>query len=57
MIVGYGPETVKSTALNQLRHKIEPSASCEFKYNPEKNVNKKTIIKLTLPNKFDESFN
>ena len=55
MIVGYGPETVKSTALNQLRHKIEPSASCEFKYNPEKNVNKKTIIELTLPNKFDES--
>ena len=55
MIVGYGPETVKSTALNQLRHKIEPSASCEFKYNPEKNVNKKTIIELTLPNKLDES--
>ena len=55
MIVGYGPETVKSTALNQLRHKIEPSLSCEFEYNPEKNVKKKTIIELTLPNKFDES--
>ena len=55
MIVGYGSETVKSTALNHLRHKIEPSASCEFKYNPEKNVNKKTIIELTLPNKLDES--
>ena len=54
-VVGYGPETVKSTLLNQLRHKIEPSWSCEFKYDPEKNVNKKTLITETLPNKFDDS--
>ena len=55
LVIGYGPETVKSTLLNQLRHKIEPSSSCEFEYNPEKNVKKKTLIELTLPNKFDES--
>ena len=55
MVVGYGPETVKSTLLNQLRHKIEPSWSCDFKYDPEKNVNKKSLIKLTLPNKFDNT--
>ena len=55
MVVGYGPETVKSSLLNQLRHKIEPSWSCEFKYDPVKHVNKKALIELTLPNKFDES--
>ena len=55
LVIGYGPETVKSTLLNQLRHKIEPSSSCEFEYNPEINVKKKTLIELTLPNKFDES--
>ena len=53
--VGYGPEKVKSTLLNQLRHKIEPSYSCEFKYDPEKHVNKKALIAETLPNKFDDS--
>ena len=55
LVIGYGPETVKSTLLNQLRHKIEPSWSCEFEYDPEKNLKKKTLIELTLPNKFDES--
>ena len=55
MIVGYGPETVKSTLLNQLRHKIEPQKDCEIEYDPEINVKKKTLIELTLPNKFDES--
>ena len=55
LIIGYGPETVKSTLLNQLRHKIEPSLSCEYEYDPEINVKKKTLIERTLPNKFDES--
>ena len=54
LVVGYG-QTEKSTLLNQLRHKIEPSWRCEFEYDPEKNVKKKSLIQLTLPNKFDDS--
>ena len=55
IVVGFGPETDKSKLLNQLRHKIEPSLRCEFEYDPEKNVKKKAAIKMTLPNKFDDS--
>ena len=55
LFIGYGPETVKSTLLNQLRHKINPSWSCDFEYDPDKNLKKKTIIELTLPKKFDNS--
>ena len=55
LILGYGPETAESTLLNQLRHKIEPSWSCEFEYDPVINVKYKTLIEQTLPNKFDES--
>ena len=54
LVVGYG-QTEKSTLLNQLRHKIEPAWRCEFEYDPEKNVKKKSLIQLTLPNKFDDS--
>ena len=54
LVVGYG-QTEKSTLLNQLRHKIFPSWRCEFYYDPEKNVKKKSLIQLTLPNKFDDS--
>ena len=54
IVVGYGPET-DTKLLNQLRHKIEPSLRCEYELDPEKNVKKKTAIKVTLPNKFDES--
>ena len=54
LVVGYG-QTEKSTMLNQLRHKIEQSVRCEFEYDPEKNVKKKDVIQLTLPNKFDDS--
>ena len=54
VVVGYG-ETDKSKLLNQLQHKIEPSWRCEFEYDPEKNVKKKTLIELTLPNKFEDS--
>ena len=55
LVLGYGAETVKSTLLNQLQHKIQPSLRCEFEYDPEKNVKKKTLIERTLPNKFDDS--
>ena len=54
LVVGYG-QTEKSTLLNQLRHKIIPSWRCEFDYDPERNVKKKTEIQLTLPNKLDDS--
>ena len=55
VLAGFGPATDDSPTINQLRHKIEPAAVCELKYDPDANRNQKLNIEVTLPNKFQDN--
>ena len=53
-LVGYGPETDKSTEVNLINQKIIPIRRCNFKYNPAK-TNEFLLrqkIEITLPHMF-----
>jgi len=53
-LVGYGPETDKSTKINELRHKIRGQRFCAAKYNPERTSTflLRQKIETTLPKRF-----